>query len=220
MLSSLSFGSYLSYTPRPLTEDEKSAKQWMYAIKNDHRWVDPDTKQIRSTAGYLSGFVKSVLSSTELHRIFSEQSVLVPVPGSGLQQKGSLWVAERIASALVAAGVGAEVYPCLKRESAVQKSATARPGERPTVQQHFDSFKVHDGDFLRDASFVLIDDVVTRGATMLAAASRLAEAFPGGRVAGFAMLRTMGYHSPFKSYVDPTVGLITLNHYGQSNRNP
>jgi hypothetical protein len=74
--------------------------------------------------------------------------------------------------------------------SAVRKSAIAPPSERPTVQQHYDSFVVK---IVAPApiQIVLIDDVVTAGSTLLAAASRIAEAYPDASVRAFALIRTM-----------------------------
>ena len=55
---------------------------------------------------------------------------------------------------------------------------------------------------------VLIDDVVTRGRTLLAAALRLREALPRADVRGFALLRTMGYSPIFDQLLMPCTGKI------------
>jgi hypothetical protein len=83
-----------------------------------------------------------------------------------------------------------DVVPILARVSAVRKSAISAPGERPTVHQHYDSFAVQ---IVAPAPIhiVLIDDVVTAGSTLLAAASRIAEAYPEASVRAFALIRTM-----------------------------
>jgi adenine/guanine phosphoribosyltransferase-like PRPP-binding protein len=52
----------------------------------------------------------------------------------------------------------------------------------------------------------VVDDVVTKGATLLAAASRLAEAFPNAEVLAFAILRTMGRVGNIEKIVDPCRG--------------
>jgi hypothetical protein len=55
---------------------------------------------------------------------------------------------------------------------------------------------------------VLIDDVVTKGRTLLAAAMRLSEVFPRADVRGFALLRTMGYAPVFNQLLMPCTGKI------------
>lgn len=52
----------------------------------------------------------------------------------------------------------------------------------------------------------LVDDVVTKRATLLAVASRVAEAFPGVRVQAFAVLRTMGLVDDIEKILDPCLG--------------
>ena len=55
----------------------------------------------------------------------------------------------------------------------------------------------------------VVDDIVTKGATLLAAASRVAEAFPGAEVRTFALLRTMGLVENVERIVDPCQGTIS-----------
>jgi hypothetical protein len=45
---------------------------------------------------------------------------------------------------------------------------------------------------LRIRQLILIDDVVTKGRPLPAAAARLRQTFPGCRIRAFALLRTMG----------------------------
>jgi len=58
---------------------------------------------------------------------------------------------------------------------------------------------------------LLIDDVVTRGATLLAAASRLVEAWPGIEVCAFAVVRTISNPSKFDAIYAPVVGTIAFD---------
>jgi gamma-glutamylcysteine synthetase len=57
---------------------------------------------------------------------------------------------------------------------------------------------------------VLVDDVVTRGATLLGAANRLTEAFPNVRIRAFAAMRTMTPPLVFRAINDPCIGTIEL----------
>jgi hypothetical protein len=84
----------------------------------------------------------------------------------------------------------------------VLKSATAVPGERPTAYLHYESFLI-ERPAIAPESIVLIDDVVTKGRTLLAAATRLQEAFPGAQIRAFALVRTMGLISGVQQLLDP-----------------
>lgn len=121
---------------------------------------------------------------------FGATVTLFPVPGSSLLLPDGLWVPRIVAQALKNAGLAQDVLPAVSRISAVLKSAFVSPSQRPTVQQHYDSFRV-DNLIPIPAHIVLIDDVVTQGCTLLAAASRVAEAYPEADVRGFALIRTM-----------------------------
>ena len=138
---------------------------------------------------------------------FRTNSVLVPLPRSSLLQPDSLWVPERIATALVRRRFGARVSPCLVRARAVRKSATSQAGERPRPTEHFDSFAVQ-GNLGSMEDIVIVDDIVTRGHTMIGAANRLLEAFPSARIQAFAAMRTVSDWTVFSHIYDPRFGLI------------
>ena len=133
---------------------------------------------------------------------------LVPVPGRAPRRgTDTLWVPERICQALLRAGLGSEVWPTLQRVTAAPKSAFAAPGERPEIQVHVTSLEVVDR-LPRMARVLLVDDFVTKGRTLLAAASVLANTFPGVEVRGFAVVRTMGLVPDIERIASPVVGEI------------
>lgn len=154
--------------------------------------------------------------------VLDGHTVLVPVPGSAPLQRPD-WVGERLAWCLRELGLGAEVWPLLRRRYAVRKSAFAPLGERPSVPEHYASFAVDmnvesralaekrgfaarsGGSGLR---LTLVDDVITRGRTMLAAARRLRESFPGAEVCAFALLRTLGPREVMRQILDPCEGQV------------
>lgn len=153
---------------------------------------------------------------------FGGRVALVPVPGSAPMQRAD-WVAERVAWCLREVGLAAEVWPVLQRRHAVRKSAFAAAGERPSVLEHYASFAVE-----RAASsavsgnrcgrvgepaanglrLTLVDDVITRGRTLLAAAGRLREAFPTADVCAFAILRTLNRDETLCQVFDPCEGEV------------
>jgi adenine/guanine phosphoribosyltransferase-like PRPP-binding protein len=118
----------------------------------------------------------------------------------------------------VVAGLGSEVWPTLQRVTAVPKSAFAARGERPELQVHVASLDVVDR-LPPTARVLLVDDFVTKGRTLLAAASVLADAFPGVEVRGFAVVRTMGLVPDIERIASPTVGEIRFER-GDAVRNP
>lgn len=52
--------------------------------------------------------------------------------------------------------------------------------------------------------------MITKGATFLAAASRLQETYPEARVIAFALVRTLGFVDDIERIVEPAIGTITL----------
>jgi hypothetical protein len=70
-----------------------------------------------------------------------------------------------------------------------------------------------------DVRLLLIDDVVTKGRALLAAAMRLHEAFPQARVSAFALLRTLGFKDHLEGLLEPSVGRIGWR-AGAAHRNP
>jgi hypothetical protein len=156
--------------------------------------------------------------SPPLAGYFGATDVLVPVPGSAPFISGGLWAAEHLALALVNEGLGAAAWSGLRRICAVRKSATAAPGERPTVSRHYESFFIESAPMAPDR-IVLIDDVVTKGRTLLAAASRVHEAFPCAEIRAFALVRTMGLVSGVQQLLDPCKGEIRWS-AGDAHRDP
>jgi predicted amidophosphoribosyltransferase len=155
-----------------------------------------------------------------LAEFFRAIDVLVPIPASEPSRPSREYLPERLADAFVAEGLARSAWRGLCRVSAVPKSATSAPGRRPTVRTHYDSLGVVPGfDLPRDARLLLIDDVVTKGRTLIAAAARLHEAFPQARITAFALLRTLGFKDHIEDLLDPCVGRIGWR-AGDAHRNP
>jgi hypothetical protein len=209
MLSVLSFGSCYGYSPGGVCQASRRSRALCARLKaGDADFLVKYALRVRrecSESRLLDGF-------------FAEKTILVPVPASVPSIAGALTVAERLARALVQQGLGAAVWPGLRRDSPVRKSATALAGTRPTVEDHYSSLSVTDLP-LASAQLLLIDDVVTKGRTLLAAAARLQEAFPHAHIRAFALLRTMSLISEIDSLVQPCVGEIRWRR-GDARRSP
>jgi hypothetical protein len=121
-----------------------------------------------------------------------------------------LWAAEQLAYALRGIGLAGSVWTGIDRVQAVRKSATALNVDRPTVQQHYDSFAIATTrpDSTLPQRIILIDDVVTKGRTIFAAALRLHEALPHVDIRAFALVRTMGFLSNITHSLEPCQGVI------------
>ena len=162
-------------------------------------------------AQFLSRYAARVRHEVLEHGLFcgyfDARTLLIPVPGSRPRSPGTASTAERLAAALLEAGLGGLVWTGLKRVSPVRKSATAPGFTRPTAAKHYESFTVE--AFERSPQrILLVDDVVTKGRTLIAAATRIYEAFPQAEIRAFALLRTMGMIAEVERLVDPCVGQI------------
>jgi predicted amidophosphoribosyltransferase len=178
----------------------------MYAIKNDSFIEDPPVLASDWIAKTLQGNMGSIPFSA----FFQPTTILVPVPKSGLTNPGSLWVPERIAAALVKRGVGKQVIACLARITPIRKAAWSGASNRPTPSEQYQTMGVQGSiSELKPKEIVLVDDIVTRGATSLGAANRLVEAFPEARIRVFAAMRTISNSSEFEALYKPVSGTIT-----------
>ncbi len=141
--------------------------------------------------------------------LFGREVVLVPVPAS-CPRPSAAWVGARLAWCLKEMGLARAVWPCLRRRYPVRKSAFAPPGERPTVLEHYASFDVAADRMGAGPAgrLVLVDDVITRGRTLLAAAARLREAFPECEIVAFALMRTVGRGEVPSRNPDPCEGQV------------
>lgn len=167
---------------------------------------------------YASRVRQQAAGSPPLAGFFDATDVLIPVPGSAPHIAGDLWAAEHLAVALVNAGLGGAAWCGLHRVRAVRKSATAAPPDRPTVSVHYESFCIEQLAVAPER-IVLIDDVVTKGRTLLAAASRVRDAFPAAQIRAFALLRTMGLIAGVQQLLDPCNGEIRWK-AGDAHRSP
>jgi hypothetical protein len=161
---------------------------------------------------------QQVVDDSPLAGFVCPDQVLVPVPASARSTAGTMTVAEHLATAMAEAGLGGGIWNGLRRVRPVRKSATAPPGSRPTVANHYDSFAIEAATAL-PPRVVLVDDVITKGRTLLAAAARLQDAFPAAEIRAFAMLRTMGFVQSVDHLLEPCVGEIRWR-AGDAHRSP
>ncbi len=207
-ISEVEFGSLLTYSPRGNSKNAKEAKAAMINLKQDNVLSSGIL-----TSEYIVQAMKKEIRSFPFANYFNSNTILVPTPKSSLLKPGTLWVPQRITAALVKNGLGKSYEACLERIKAVPRSSGQRIGaNRPKTFQHYESMKVKKLLF-EPKEIVLVDDVITRGATILGGVNRLAEAFPNSKIRAFAMMRVMSNPEEFSNVEDPCVGKITM--YGE-----
>lgn len=196
-LRSVSFGSFYIYSPRgngPVCEISRRICRQLKL--GDVAWLANYARRVR----------EEITRHETLDGLFDRETCFVPVPGSA-SRADSVWAAERLATALHGVGLGKGVWLGLQRRHAVRKSATALSGQRPTVRQHCDSLAVmHSCE--APTRVLLIDDVITRGRTILAAAIRLHEVLPNADIRAFALVRTMGLLADVTHFLEPCQGVV------------
>jgi predicted amidophosphoribosyltransferase len=176
-------------------------------LKNDN--YIPVTNPPVLMSVYISNLIKKRMSNLSFSYFFADNPMLVPVPKSSLMKPETLWVPQRLAKALVQKGFGIAVQECLKRVKPLPKSATSLARERPKALDHYNSVEIEQV-FPEPKEILLVDDVVTRGATFLGTANKLKTVFPRSRIRAFAAMRTISSSGDLKDIVDPCLGNISL----------
>ena len=194
-LQSLEFGSCFSYTPRPTSPDNtnldlmKKTKDYTILLKQDHM-VHVKNEGDMPMTSYVVKIISKHFSTLPFADFFKDYTVLVPVPSSSLMTYDALWVPRRIADAMVSVGIGNEVAPILKRSKSIPKSSISISSERPSPLMHYESLTA-EPTIIDIHNVVLIDDVITRGSTMIGCANKLSDENPGLKIRGFSMIRTI-----------------------------
>lgn len=198
MLSELAFGSLLTYSPRGQSEVSRNSRRVCYSIKAG------DPQALRLVGQRLREHIDR---NDVLAGLFGAKVTLVPMPRSTPLVQGALWPAQKICDALMHVGLSGQVNPLLERVCPVARSSQAPPGERPRIPEHYASLIAHRRIDVSD-KIVLVDDVVTKGSTAIAAASRIVEVYPEASVHLFAVIRTKGMVPDIDRILDPAFGQI------------
>jgi hypothetical protein len=197
----LPFAACYVYSPKGESEVSQRSRQLCARVKSG------STKWLRS---YAAAVHQEVLHGRRFLELFNEHTLLVPIPECRPSGHTTFWAARRLALALQGTGLAEEVWTGLRRVSSVERSSSAWMWERPTVQQHYQSFAVIPSS-KSAKKIMLVDDVITKGRTLAAAAMRLQDAFPDAEVRAFALVRTMGFVLDVPRLFDPCQGEIHWN---------
>jgi hypothetical protein len=214
-LRSLDCASLLTYAPRGEGADRVRSRDVMLALKHGTLSGNPPTSISQQVARWIS----DRRDTAPLMSVFSPPPVLVPTPRSSLRREEDLWIPLQLANDLQNHGLGVRVAPVLSRTEAIPKSASSVPAQRARAQRHFETMAVQ-SQLGKVEAFLLVDDVVTRGATLLGAANRLWRSFPGVPIKAFAAMRTVSDPEDFRQVIDPCLERIRLQADGSTLRRP
>jgi hypothetical protein len=214
LLSEVSYGSLLCYAPRGTDRAARDSQEFAHAIKYDQfigefRVIPLSIQRLREHL------------TPELDDLLPKGALLVPMPGSApFRGKDYLWTPRRICEEMIEGGFGGSLAPLLTRRYVVTKSSQARPDERARPNVHYDSMETPKRlPFSGPDRIVVVDDVITMGATMLAGVSRIQEAFPGSDVRGFALVRS-AFPEVFSTFINPFYGKVRMRQDGRARKEP
>lgn len=209
--SELDFVSLLKYSPHGSTNISVASRQIAYAIKGDRHYGN-----VRAISRAALRIKENLEEFPFLAECFGKDVTLIPMPRSSPLKPGTLWPNMRICEAIQKEGLCESIFPCLSRVSSVTKAATAKPGGRPDPIDHFDSTKVEYEPLLSSPKQItIVDDVITRGASMIGIYPKVQEAFPDAKIRCFALVRTMSGQE-VDAVVEPILG--TIQFHGHSLR--
>jgi len=216
----LRYSSLCSYTPEksyankefdiPNRNELYKALGLMQVLKNDQEVRVGEKRE--NFIEYVATYIKKNLDKKEFaakFRFFSNDAILIPIPKSTLMKEGTLWVPKRIALELEKQGLG-RYTDLLERISSVNRSSTSSPADRPKPEDHYNSIIVKNQliEVGENTKFVLVDDVITRGSTLLGCANRILDVWSNVEIYGFAIFRTISNYIDFKYFLDPKTGKI------------
>ena len=140
------------------------------------------------------------------------------MPGHAPRKEQHLWPAKAIAAALIKKQLADRIVPMLKRVHAVQKAATSTDPRK--VSRHLET--MHAQPELVDATrILLLDDVVTSGATLLASVQLVRQSYPNANIRAFALVRRVDEIPDTRlPCLDPVCGNIVLRPDGRTSREP
>ncbi len=204
----LEFGTLLAYPPRHLIEGE-NARTLIFTIKRDGPSLTPGVSLIE----HFVRRIPSIVQRVEWWRLDGSW-LAVPVPASRPTQSNAVWAAKSICLMLAKYGLVRDVAEIVTRTVALPvKAAHSPPGKRPKPKDHYETMAATAPVHGHPSKILLVDDVLSSGATIGGTAARIWDVLPGCELAAFAMARTV---SEYVGPIDPRRGhLQTLPTYAR-----
>ncbi|MDE1854313.1 MAG: phosphoribosyltransferase [Thaumarchaeota archaeon] len=154
----LAYGALWSYSPWGTSPTERRSRDYRYYLKNEQTVKYGDKEMFMSEV--VGQAILESKATLPFMGLFGDNPVLVPVTRSSLFQPNSLWVGLKVATAMRKVGLGTSVSTSLVRTRAV--------GTKASAEEHYDSQRVEQKLLTDPENILLVDDIVTRGATMIA----------------------------------------------------
>lgn len=143
------------------------------------------------------------ITSGHFNDLFGPNVIMVPAPRHAPRlNQNQLWASLEMANA-ISRKLGGEVRCCLERTNKVEKAAFARPGDRPSFNDHVESIRCTDEPDLFTERITVVDDVITTGSTLAACLHVLGRTLRVTEVRAFAAVRTLKEVPSKFSVVDP-----------------
>lgn len=195
------FGAGYVYSPQGTHEVSRHSRLLCARVKAGNR-------------KWLRRYVAALQGQRELDSFLTEISlpgtIAIPIPPSRCSQPTVLWPSHLLTCAMHHTGLGVVEWAGVRRLRSVVRSSDACRWERPSVSEHYRSFQIAEAA-MPPARIVLIDDVITKGRTLMAAALRLHDAFPYAQIRAFALVRTLGLIEEISQLIKPCEGEISWN---------
>lgn len=210
--SKLTVGSCLIY-PKGGSKASRDAVSFVWDKIKQDKTVNIDGKPTNIIRASIQYLVENLAQYPKLEELLTDAGTLVPLPRSAPQVKGGLWVPLRIAEELAANGIGDGVEPCLERKERVtQSSGVARAKDRPDPPDHCKTILCN-APLMAPKKVTLIDDVVTRGSTLVGCAAILQERFPKAEIQGYGHVSVESARDlvKFGEIFEPRIGVVSYN---------
>lgn len=207
MIPFVEYASMFAYSPRGIEDAHKKSRDLTYGLKED-RMVRCNVTASKMVACAVYEMAKS--TDSLFAGYFGERYTLVPVPRSSLHKQDVLWVPLNLALHMKELKLGGSTAQLAERVKTIPSASGSPSDQRPTAKKHYETVEIKEPTH-EIGDIILVDDVLTRGATILGVASKLAERFPDSTIKAFAAVRTISNAAEFTSLCRPAKGTITLS---------